>query len=333
MDRMDYVQAATRTRVLEKKLLSKARVDRMIDAKDIGEVFKILSETDYANAVAGISRDEDYENILSHELKRVYKMMREMAKDQVVVDLMALKYDYHNLKVLVKERKLNKDLSKLYIPVGTTDFRKIRDAFIEGNLRDIQPEFREAIEAVVQDFEVNKDPQRIDIIFDRFYFQHLFKMAEETGIQLFVDYVKDMIDFINIKSSIRLKKQGKDMSFLEEVLLPNGNIDKDVIMMSFNDSVDNMITRYKNYRIGPSLMKGLESYRATNRLSDLEKYMDNYLVEINKPSKYVNFGPEPIFSYLVAKEAEIKTLRIIMVSKLNKLSPDATRERVRELYV
>ncbi|HHY77577.1 MAG TPA: V-type ATP synthase subunit C [Clostridiales bacterium] len=333
MDRMDYVQAATRTRVLEKKLLSKARVDRMIDAKDIGEVFKILSETDYANAVAGISRDEDYENILSHELKRVYKMMREMAKDQVVVDLMALKYDYHNLKVLVKERKLNKDLSKLYIPVGTTDFRKIRDAFIEGNLRDIQPEFREAIEAVVQDFEVNKDPQRIDIIFDRFYFRHLFKMAEETGIQLFVDYVKDMIDFINIKSSIRLKKQGKDMSFLEEVLLPNGNIDKDVIMMSFNDSVDNMITRYKNYRIGPSLMKGLESYRATNRLSDLEKYMDNYLVEINKPSKYVNFGPEPIFSYLVAKEAEIKTLRIIMVSKLNKLSPDATRERVRELYV
>lgn len=333
MDRMDYVQAATRTRVLEKKLLSKARVDRMIDAKDIGEVFKILSETDYANAVAGISRDEDYENILSHELKRVYKMMREMAKDQVVVDLMALKYDYHNLKVLVKERKLNKDLSKLYIPVGTTDFRKIRDAFIEGNLRDIQPEFREAIEAVVQDFEVNKDPQRIDIIFDRFYFRHLFKMAEETGIQLFVDYVKDMIDFINIKSSIRLKKQGKDMNFLEEVLLPNGNIDKDVIMMSFNDSVDNMITRYKNYRIGPSLMKGLESYRATNRLSDLEKYMDNYLVEINKPSKYVNFGPEPIFSYLVAKEAEIKTLRIIMVSKLNKLSPDATRERVRELYV
>ena len=80
-------------------------------------------------------------------------------------------------------------------------------------------------------------------------------------------------------------------------------------------------------------MKGLESFRATNRLSDLEKYMDNYLVEINKPSKYVNFGPEPIFSYLVAKEAEIKTLRIIMVSKLNKLSPDATRERVRDLYV
>ena len=213
MDRMDYIQAVTRTRVLEKKLLSKTRIDRMIEAKDIEEVFKTLSETEYSNAVAGVSRDEDYENILSHELKRVYKLMREVSKDQIVVDLMALKYDYHNLKVLVKERKLNKDLSRLYIPIGTTDFKKIKEGFIEGNLRDVEPEFREAIEAVVQDFEINKDPQKIDIIFDRYYFQHLFKMAKNTGIQLFVDYVRDMIDFVNIKSSIRLKKQGKDMNF------------------------------------------------------------------------------------------------------------------------
>ena len=63
------------------------------------------------------------------------------------------------------------------------------------------------------------------------------------------------------------------------------------------------------------------------------QHMDNYLMGLNRPSKYIVFGPEPIFSYIVAKEAEIKTLRIIMVSKLNKISPDATRERVRELYV
>lgn len=333
MDRMDFIQAVTRTRVLEKRLLSSAKIDRMIEAKDIGEVFKTLNETDYSSAVAEITRDEDYENILSHELKRVYKLMREVTKDQVVVDLMALKYDYHNLKVLVKERKLNKDLSNLYIPIGSTDFQKIKDGFLEGNFKDIQPEFREAIEAVVKDFEITKDPQRIDMIFDKFYIEHLYKMAVAADVELFINYVKDMIDFINIKSSIRLKRQGKDMSFFEDVLLPNGNIDKDIILFTLNDSIENMINRFKNYRISPGLIKGLESYKTTNRLSDLEKYMDNYLVDINKPSKYVNFGPEPIFSYIVAKEAEIKALRIIMVSKLNKLSPDATRERVRDLYV
>ncbi len=333
MDRMDFVQGVTITRVLETRLLSKAKIDRMIEAKDIGEVFKTLNETEYSSAVAGITRNEDYENILSHELKRVYKLMREISKDQIVVDLMALKYDYHNLKVLVKEKKLNKDLSHLYIPIGTTDFQKIKDGFLEGNLKDVQPEFKDAIEAVLKDFEITKDPQRIDLIFDKFYFEHLYKMAVDTKVELFVNYVKDMIDFINIKSSIRLKKQGKDVVFFEDVLLSNGNIDKDAILFALNDSIENMINRFKNSRISSNLIKGLEAYKTTNRLSDLEKYMDNYLIEINKPSKYVNFGPEPIFSYIVAKEAEIKTLRIIMVSKLNKLSPDATRERVRDLYV
>ena len=333
MDRMDFIQGVTRTRVLETRLLSKAQIDRMIEAKDIGEVFKVLNETEYSNAVVGITRNEDYEKILSHELKRVYKLMRDISKDQVIVDLMALKYDYHNLKVLLKERELQKDMSHLYISIGATDFQKIKDGLIEGNFKDMQPEYREAIEAVLKDFEITKDPQRIDLILDKYYFEHLYKMAEDTGIELFVNYVKDMIDFTNIKSSIRLKKQEKDIGFFEEVILPNGNIDKDVILFTLNDSIENMINRFKNSRISSKLIKGLEDYKTTNRLSNLEKYMDDYLVEINKPSKYVNFGPEPIFSYIVAKEAEIKTLRIIMVSKLNKLSPDATRERVRDLYV
>ena len=51
-------------------------------------------------------------------------------------------------------------------------------------------------------------------------------------------------------------------------------------------------------------------------------------MELNKPSKYVNFGPEPIFSYIIAKETEVKILRIIMVSKLNRLSPEDIRERL-----
>ena len=333
MDRMDFIQGVTRTRVLENKLLSRVKIERMVDAKDIDEVFKVLVETEYSNAVASITRGEDYEKILSQELQRVYKLMREISKHGVVVDLMALKYDYHNLKVLIKEKELGKDLSELYIPLGTIDFAKLKASFLAGSIRDLEPEFKEALTTVENDFEATKDPQRIDFIIDKYYFEHLYKMAKETNIELFINYVKDLIDFTNIKTTIRLKRQGKDIKFLEEVLLPNGNIDESAILLALNDSIDIIISKFKNYRISPELKKGLESYQATNRMSDLEKYMDNYLMGINKSSKYVTFGPEPIFSYIVAKETEIKTLRIIMVSKLNKISPDAIRERVRELYV
>ena len=333
MDRMDFIQGVTRTRVLEKKLLSRAKIDRIIEAKDIDEVFKALNETEYSNAVAETSRGEDYEKILSYELKKLYKTMREITVDQSIVDLMALKYDYHNLKVMIKEKELNKDLSELYSPIEAVDFLKLKEAFLEGNYKDMEPEYREAIQEVERDFEATKDPQRIDLIFDRYYYLHLYKMANQVGIELFIDYVRDIIDFINIRSSIRLKKQGKDIGFFEDVILPHGNIDREDILFTIKDSIDNMIHKFRNSRISSGLLKGLESYKETERLSDFEKYMDNYLMEINKPSKYVNFGPEPIFSYILAKETEIKVLRIIMVSKLNNISPDAIRGRVRDLYV
>src|SRR5690606_27654259 len=109
----------------------------------------VLNETEYSNSLAGITRGEEYEKVLSNELKRVYELMREITKDQVVVDILALKYDYHNLKVMIKEKEINKELSDLYVPLGTTDYKEIKSEFAHGNLKEIKPEFKDAIEAVL----------------------------------------------------------------------------------------------------------------------------------------------------------------------------------------
>lgn len=334
MNRMDFIQAVSRTRVLETRLLSRVTVERMVDGKDIEEVIKILGETEYASVIGGLNRVEEYEKILSAELKRVYNLMYEIAKDPAVVDLLALKYDYHNLKVLVKEKLLQKDFKNLYIPIGKLDLERVRTAYLAGSLKDdIDSRFKEALDHVTRDFEENKDPQRIDIILDKYYFSHLYDLAKETEIPLFINYVQDLIDFTNIKTLIRIKKQNKDMKFLEEALIPNGKIEPQEIVLSLHDSIDNIINKYKDYNISPEIKMGLESYKQSGRLSEFERLMDDYLMGLNKPSKYIHFGPEPIFSYIVAKETEIKILRIIMTAKLNNIPPDNIRERLRDLYV
>ncbi len=333
MDRMEFIQGVTRTRVLETRLLSRPKIDRMIDADDIEEVIKLLGETEYSKSIAGINNVNDYERILSNELHRVYELMRDISVEPVVIDLLALKYDYHNLKVLIKEEEYNNDLSNLYISIGTIDTQKLKIAYKNGDFSEIGEEFKSAIVETLTDLKENSDPQRIDINLDRFYFSHLYSMAKDTGIELFVEYVRDMIDFINIKSAIRMKKQGKDFKFFEDVILENGNISKEDILSSYSLSTDGIIQQFKNSKISSALIKGLDSYKETNRLSAFEKYMDDYLMDLNKKSKSINFGPEPIFSYIIAKEAEIKNLRIIMVSKINNLSPEVIRGRVSDLYV
>ena len=333
MNRSDFIQGVTRTKVIETRLLSQDKINRMIESNDVEEALRLLNESEYSDSFKGVLVSADYEKILSNELIRIYDLMRDVSADPVVVDLLALKYDYHNIKVMVKEKIYEKDLSDLYISVSVLASDFMKEAYITQDFSQISKEFKTAIDAVEEDFEKSSDPQRIDFIFDEYYFKHLYNMAESTKIDLFINYVQDMIDFTNIASLIRLKKQNKDIEFCKDVILENGNIKKDDILAAFNDSIDDMMDRFKDSKISNSLIKGLDSYKETSSLSILEKYKDDYLMDLNKASKYINIGPEPIFSYIVAKETEIKTLRIILVAKLNNLSPDVIRERVRELYV
>lgn len=333
MDIMDFTQAAARIKVLETRLLSRTKIERMVDAKDVEEVIKILGETEYSNAIGEHNKVEEYEKILSAELNRVYKLMYEMSREKIVVDILALKYDYHNLKVLIKEKILQKNLKNLYIAISTIDFPKLRQDYLDNNLGDIDERFNKILENVRKDFEINSDPQRIDILLDRYYFDHLYELAKKADIPLFINYVQNLIDFTNIKSLIRIKKQNKGADFLEEVILCNGKIEKNNIILQANNSLQDILEKFKNYDISLQLKSGLEFYQQSESLSEFEKQCDNYLMGLNKPSKYINFGPEPIFSYIVAKETEVKVLRIIIVSKLNKLSPNNIRERLRDLYV
>lgn len=332
MDRMNFTQSVTRIRVMEKRLLDSVTIDKLVDAKDMDEVIRILQDTEYADAISKIN-DNDTEKTLSYELNKRFKEMQELSPDDRIVNLAKLKYDYHNLKVMLKEYFMYADLSKLYMPIGTVDFEKIKAFFLSSDYKNIPEKFREAINTVIKDYEENKDPQRIDIILDKFYFQDLYNLAAEIENEMIVNYVKDNIDFLNILTALRLKKLGKDIQFLRDVLIENGNIDPEEIAIIYLESPDAMVMKFKNSRISKWLKNGLEAYNSSGRISAFEKSMDNHLIDLIKESKSVVFGPEPIFAYLVAKEMEIKVLRIIMVSKLNNISPQAIRERLRELYV
>lgn len=339
MDKMDFTQAVIMTSVLKTRLLSRETIDRMVDAKDGEQVLGILSETEYASAVEELTRSEEYEKILSSEIKKVYETMYRICDKDIVVDLLALKYDYHNLKVLIKEKNLQKGLEDIYVPISTVStkkFQAIKDSYLADDqiqMDKMETKFKEALDKATSDFESMKDPQRIEIILDKHHIEHLYELAKKTGIPLFINYVKDLIDFTNMKVLIRLKKQEKDIKFLKEVLLPNGSISLDKIVSALNDPIGVIIDKFKCYDIRYELEEGLVAYQETGRLSEYEKQMDNYLMSLCKKSKYITFGPEPIFSYIVAKETEIKILRIIMVSKLNNISPDIIRERLRDLYV
>ena len=313
MDRMDYGRSVVTVRVFEKRLLTRNKLDRMIETETPEEVLKLLGETEYSQNMSDIQNAQDYEKILKRETERIFSLIRELSMDTEIVDILSLKYDYHNLKVLLKGKLAEKDFTDMIMDAGTEKADKLKVKFDTRNYNELPEEFIQAINEVEEDFYENKDPQRIDIIVDKYYYKNLLRIARKINVPIITDYVEGLIDFQNMITLFRVKKQNRDMKFLEEVIHEGGTISKDKIISSINDTTEAIVNKFRKERIGIYLIRGIEAYGETGRLSELEKISDNYLMELNKDSKYIVFGPEPLFTYLIAKEREINAIRMIIM--------------------
>lgn len=333
MDKMNFAQAVTRIKALETKLLDGTKLNRMIESSTADEAIKVLSETEYSQFMGNVKRAEDYEYLLSEELKRVYSLIDEISPEKRLVDLLAIKYDYHNLKTLIKGKALKQDLSDLLIPVGNSDIKILKDAVMNENYYDLSSIMREGLEKTVEDFEKTKDPQRIDIILDKYMYEEMYEIANELKDSYTIEYVKKNIDLTNILIFLRLKKQKKDREFLKEVILSRGNIDVDIYENYYNDSVDNFVNRISHTDYYDILSAGIEEYNKNGKLSTIEMLRDNFIMNYIKNAKYISFGIEPLIAYVYAKENEIKAIRIIMVGKLNNIEPEVIKGRLRDIYV
>jgi V/A-type H+-transporting ATPase subunit C len=83
---------------------------------------------------------------------------------------------------------------------------------------------------------------------------------------------------------------------------------------------------------GAALKKGVDEFEKSGNFSQLERLLDNHLVEQTTQAKYLTYGPEIIYAYLFSKENEARQVRIILAGKQNGIRPEALKERLRECY-
>lgn len=333
MSNIEYVQAVPRIRAVENKLLDRAKIQRLLDSTSAHEAFKVLQETDYGSLMAEVKRPEDYEIVLSRELVRLYSFMYEITPDKKLIDIMSIRYDYHNIKVLLKSKILDKDFKEILIPVGTINVNNLTKWILNEDYKEIPETMKEAIEKSIEAFEEEKDPQKIDIVLDNYMYKDMVIRAKQINDDYLLRFLKINIDLINLKTLLRVKNQDKSRKFLKEVLLDNGEIKKEEFIEMFNLNVENIVNKLQYTDYVDVIKIGTEEYTQSKNLKVLEKLSDNFIMNFIKDAKYVSFGPEPLIAYIFAKENEIKIVRIIMVGKLNNIDADVIRERLRDIYV
>lgn len=330
MKNVDYAQAVVLARIYEKRLINKAKFDRMIDAPDAHECFKILMDSDYSKSANNVFDVYGYVELLNQELVSLRNTARELLDDEKLFEIMTLKYEYHNLKVIAKSKYSDKDLTEKFIS------SKISNPFLmlaqvqADKYSNIKDEYARALKEAFTEYERTREPQFLDIVIDRHYFEHMTKLAEEVNIEYFTKYVQAEIDFYNVVSLVRMQKMGKTQLFADKVLIDNGSIKKTKLLSLLQADTDKLINELKMETIGDYVRKGLEQYKKNGLISGLEHQKREFLKNLNIDARFIAFGPEPIVAYILSKEEEIEKVRFIIVAKLNNINPEKIRERLGE---
>lgn len=329
----EYAYAVARIRAIEKKLLDKGKMDRMVESKTPEEALKILVEAGYGHNDGEASSVFQYENLLKEEQKKVYKLLKEIAPEPEVFDLFLLRNDYHNIKAILKAGFLAHDYDNILVDSGSIEVNKLKIMIRDRDLTQIPAIMREAIEEATDCFNRTGDPQIIDIILDKAHFMQMEEMAKISGSRFLIDIVNSMIDLTNVKIFLRARNIAKSWDSIQKMLLDGGTIENKLYTDNMQGSLESFIQGLKHKPYGSICEEGIEAFKSTGSFTRFEKLVDNYLISLVKKAKYMPFGVDPLVGYLMAKENEIKNARIIMVGKINNIPSDIIRERLRETYV
>lgn len=324
----DYLAISARIKAMETGLLTRERMEQVLEARSDEEAVKILQECGYPELDA--RSPEAMDAALSAAREATLSDVLDGAPDPRYIDIFKLKYDYHNIKAVLKAAAMNVSPDSMLMDMGRVPASLLKEAVLTGRLEELPEGLAAAAAEAREILDSTRDPQLSDIALDRRCYQEMARVAEETGSAFLAGYVKIQIDAANLRSLVRTARMGKSGEFLKTVLLEGGDIGEDAVAAAGNSGA--LQELYGPTALQAAAEAGTEALRGGS-LTAFEKLCDDAVTAAAGKAKGVPFGVEAVIGYLVAKEIEFTAVRIIMSSRMAGIEGDTIRERLREAYV
>jgi len=318
----DYLSISARIRAMENRLLTRERLERMVDTREDAEALKVLSECGYGelNALNGAA----LEQMLNAARETVFAELAAGLPDDRLLDIFRLKYDYHNAKVLVKAQATGQEASRLLVAGG-----RYSPEELEQGVERCGEFFRRAVERAGEVMAQTGDPQMADLLLDKACFEEMGLLAKECGSAFLQGYVRLAVDAANLRSRVRCARLEKDHDFLKQVLMEGGSVSVDALLRSREVG--------EPFRVGPlseaSRLADELAKPGAGALTAFERECDNALMAYQDKARRTPFGEEVVAGYLFAREAELTSIRTVMAGRMAGLDPDVIRQRLRNSYV
>ena len=322
MKNNNYLFAVASVRAKENSLLKQSDIEQLVNSDSYKRAVDLLSEKGYE-----ISEQSDYSLVLDSELEKAWSFVSSSAPEAEALKAFIIKNDFQNLKAVLKAEVMNYNAENYFVKPCVIDPQKLYKAVSERKFEDLPDFIGECAKEAFDIIAKTENAQLCDALIDAATLKAIISFAQEGNDELLDEYANTFCLAADIKTAFRAIKTGKSKVFLNTAIAQNKFINKDDFINATIAGMEEFLEYLSS--------AGLNDYREEleKSASAFEKYCDDKMLSIIKKAKMTSFGVSPLAAYYLAKETEIKCLRIILCAKQSFVSSDIIRERLRELYV
>ena len=305
----EYASAVAVVKAMENSLFTHSDLEQLINARNQNE-FETLINSKNAGT-----------------LSEVWAMLRTYAPDSKELEILLYRNDFHNLKAVLKAMFSNHEPDNYIIQPSNVRPEDLKEAFRTKDM-DILPDYmRETATQAYEILTTTLDGQLVDSLIDTACMNAMQKSADNSGNDFIQKYVQTITVCADIKTAYRCSKMNKQRDFLEIAICGSPELDKELLIRSVLSGTENLLSFLEHTAYGELSILLKESP------AQFEKCCDDMVMEQAENARMKAFGTEPLVAYYLAKEVEIKNLRIISVCRECGADKETITERLRKLYV
>ena len=318
-----YTYAVARIRALEVSLFSNAVIEQLIACQSYEQCIQFLAERGWGDN----DTSADAERMLKREEEKIWQVMKELSIDMKKFDVLSYPKLFHNLKAAIKEVCTEDTGRDIYYEDAAVPGKEMLEIIREKDFGRL-PGIMSSVAAEAYDTLLHtRDGQLCDIMIDRAALDAIYKAGMEAEDKIIRDYAESAVAVADIKIAVRSQKTAKTIEFMKRAMAECKSISVDQLSRAALNGPEAI----RDYLAGTEYAGGAEALAESP--SAFERWCDNRIIQTISPQKYNAFTIGPVIAYVIARQNEIKTVRIILSGKLNNLPDDSIRERVREMYV
>lgn len=318
-----YTYAVARIRALEVSLFSNAVIDQLIACQSYEQCLQFLAERGWGDT----DTSADGEKMLKREEEKIWQTVRELSIDKKKFEVLSYQKLFHNLKAAVKAACVKEVPRDIFYEDTEVSGQEMLDIIREKDFGRLPAGMSQAAQQACDALLHAGDGQLCDIIIDRAVLDAIYKAGMESEDEIIRDYARSVVAVADIKIAVRAQKTAKSIEFMKQAMAECGSISVDQLAKAALSGPEAI----RDYLLGTEYAGGAEAL--SESMSAFERWCDNRIIQTISPQKYKAFTIGPVVAYVLARQNEIKTVRIVLSGKRSELPEGAIRERVREMYV